>query len=117
MGVEVGDNDEGLFPNLAHSGTISGAFRIVAIKVTMKNDKTTITRPIIEKTSVRRALSSFSLSPPDIVQEMPPHIRNISARIMAIKNIMEIPKERMEPREISGLGTPGGTDISTGVPC
>ncbi len=41
----------------------------------IKNAKNAITRPTIEAIILPRALSTFALSPPDVIHEIPPQIR------------------------------------------
>ena len=54
----------------------------------IKNAKKSITKPIIAAIIVPRALSTFALSPPDVIHRIPPQIRKkraISTAIIRIK--------------------------------
>ena len=50
----------------------------------IKNAKKAITKPIIAAMIVPRALSTFALSPPDVIQRMPPQIKKKRAIRTAI---------------------------------
>ena len=64
----------------------------------MKNAKKAITKPIRAAMMWFRALSTFALSPPDVIQRIPPKTRKKRAIITAIARRKPTPAPTMDPR-------------------